>query len=339
MTIATDPKSDSLEVEQDEFAQHFEEFASGKKPDPETEKAPEPDPSEGNGPKEEAPAPEAPEGEAATEEQKPSEQATSDEPKPEGAEPAPEGEPAPDPWANAPAELIAERDRLQQERDKALHQAKSDATRVAALSRKLTQLSATQPSSAPAPEAQPTEAQKALDEKIRKLREDYGDIADPLIELIETQRQELNHVRTSLAGMTEAQQAQTIAAETAALETRHPDWRNIAQSPEFAGWLEIQPENIQRLASSWDARETSVVLTLFKTEVGGGQGQTEPAPQAQAPKPDAATDTRRSQQLDGGRDVRSRPAPAASGPPDDFEAAFKFFEEKRREKALANQRR
>jgi hypothetical protein len=333
MTIATDPSSVSLDDEQD-FEKHFEEFASGKKTDPETEEGKEPVQSEGNGPEEPAPAPEPP----ATGEPEPPEQATSDEPKPEGAEPAPEGEPAPDPWASAPAELVAERDRLQKERDEALHRASSDANRVAALSRKLQQLSVPQPTSAPAPVAQPTEGQKALDAKIKQLREDYGEIADPLIEMIEVQRQELNHVRTSLAGMTEQQQAQTIAAETAALETRHPDWRNIAQSPEFAGWLAIQPDNIQRLASSWDARETSVVLSLFKVESAESQGQTAPA-SAPAPAPSAATDARREQQLDGGRDVRSRPAPAASGPPDDFDAAFKFFEEKRRQKMLANQRR
>ena len=118
-------------------------------------------------------------------------------------------------------------------------------------------------------------------------------------------------------------------------EQLHPDWRTVAQSPDFAGWLQIQPDNIQRLASSWDARETSVVLTLFKAERAEATGQ---KPQQEAPakeeqqqaKPDAATGVKRSQQLDGGRDVRSRPAPAASGPPEDFDAAFKYFTEKRR---------
>lgn len=344
MTIATDPQSVSLDDEQDEFEKHFEEYATGKKPAPEPEEAEEPARSEGNGPEEEAPAAPAEEEkpQAATEGEEPSEQATSDEPKPEGAEPAPEGEPAPDPWENAPAELIAARDQLLKERDEARHKAQSDASRVAALSRKLQQLSVQQPSSAPAPEAQPTEAQKALDAKIKQLREDYGEIADPLIELIETQRQELSQVRTTLHGLNETQMAQTIAQETAALEARHPDWRTIAQSPEFAGWLEIQPENIQRLAQSWDARETSVALTLFKaerSEAAGTEAPAKAAPQPKPePKPDAATGARRSQQLDGGRDVRSRPAPAASGPPDDFEAAFNYFEEKRRLKAQANRR-
>lgn len=352
MTIATDPKDVSLSDEQDEFAKHFEEFASGKAPDPQTEKEPEPAPSEGNGAEEEPPAPakepeppkekeeEAPE--AATEAGEATEPATSEDAPAEGGSQPPEGQTAPDPWANVPPELKAQYEQVQKERDEARHKAQSDASRVAALSRKLQQLSTARPSSAPAPDAQPTEAQKALDEKISQLRKDYGEIADPLIELIEAQRQELTAVKTNLAGLSETQQAQVVAQETAALEARHPDWRNIAQSPDFAGWIEIQPENIQRLAQSWDARETSVVLTLFKAERMEATGQTdksqqEPtkAPPAQAPKADAATDARRSQQLDGGRDVRSKPAPAASGPPDDFEAAFKYFEEKRRLRAKA----
>jgi hypothetical protein len=344
MTIATDPKSDSLSEEQDEFEKHFEEFASGKTPDPQPEEEPEPAPSEGNGPEEDAPAPEA-EGEEpetpATEEQKPTEQATSDDAKPEGAEPAPKGEEAPDPWANASPELKALYEQVQKERDEARHKAQSDANRVAALSRKLREFSVPSSSSAPAPEEQPTEAQKALDAKIKQLREDYGEIAEPLIEMIEVQRKELAHVKANLTGLTEHQQAQVVAAETAALEERHPDWRDIAQSPDFEGWLTVQPENIQRLAASWDARETSVVLTLFKAERGGTEGPKEEAPAqaAPTPKPDAATGARRSQQLDGGRDVRSRPAPVASGPPEDFEAAFKYFEEQRRLKAQAGQRR
>lgn len=341
MSIATDPNSVSLDEEQDDFEKHFEEFASGKKPDPETEESPEAAPSEGNDPEDEPAAPaEGEEPEAATEKDEPSETVTSDDATTEGGSQPPEAEPAPDPWANAPAELIAERDRLLKERDEARHKAQSDANRVAALSRKLHSYSVGQPASArTAPASEPTEAQKALDGKIKQLREDYGEIADPLIELIEAQRQELTHVRTTLEGLNEQQQAQAIAAERAALEARHPDWQAIAQSPEFAGWLEVQPENIQRLAASWDARETSVALTLFKAESVEAAGQTtEATPVATSPKPDAATDARRKQQLDGGRAVRSQPAPAASGPPDDFDAAFKYFEEKRRQKAVGLRR-
>lgn len=330
MTIATDPNSVTLEDEQDGFDKAFDEFAAGKAaPDPENKG--EADQPDGNGPEDDT----APDQDVAADDQT-SETATSGEAPSEGGDQPPEEQQAPDIWANAPDELRAEFQRLEKEKAAALHKAASDANRVAALSRKLQNITNAQTSSATAPD-KATEAKEALDDKIKQLREDYGEIADPLIELIESQKTELNQVRTALSGMGEAQQAQMVAHEEAALEGAHPDWRQIAQSPDFAGWLSVQPDNIQRLASSWDARETSVALTLFKTDriaATGGMEQSRQAPHSA----DAATGARRSQQLEGGRDVRSRPASATSEPPDDFDAAFKYFEEKRRRKAQANSR-
>lgn len=327
MAIDPDPKPANIPDSDDGFAEAFNEFAAGKTPAPHPDDENEPEAPGGNGPEEEAEVPE--EEEAPSEpaaEAEPAETATPGEAETEGASQPPSEEPAPDPWANLSDEQKALLAELTRERDEAIHRASSDANRVAALTRKLQTLSVAgaPPQEAPAP----TEAQKALDGKIKQLREDYGEIAEPLIELIEVQKKELDTVRTTLAGLNEAQQAQVIAHETVALEQRHPDWRNIAQSGDFAGWLEVQPPNIQRLAQSWDARETSVVLTLFKAEraEATGQTQTETPP---APKPDAATGARREQQLEGSKTVRSRPAPAASGPPEDFDAAFKYFEEKR----------
>lgn len=338
MTIATDPNSDSLDNSDDGFSKHFEEFASGHKSDPDPEEQKEDGEPEGNGPEFGHPAPAQEETPAATEERQAHETATSGNAEPDGGTPPPSGEQAPDPWADLPDDVRERILQVERERDEARHRASSDANRVAALSRKLQQLQ-TAPTAAAteAPAEELTEAQKALDGKIEQLRKDYGEIADPLIELIESQKKELHTVRTVLTGMTEQQQAQAIEAETQALETRHGDWREIARSPDFAGWLEVQPDNIQRLAASWDARETSVVLTLFKAERAEASGQGQQASPTQASVAEAAaTGARRSQQLEGGRDVRSRPAPAASGPPEDFDTAFNYYAEKKR---LASLRR
>lgn len=350
MTIEPDPKPDSIDDSDEGFAKHFNEFASGDtKPDPDSEKGKNEAKPDGNGPAEDEPSAPEKEGEAeeksegepdkeAADGEEEAEEATSGEgaEKPDGSQPSEEQAPD-DEWASLPDELKAKVEQLRKEKDEAVHRASSDANRVAALSRKLHQLQiAGQPSGEPRSEQQ-TEAQKALDGKIKQLKEDYPEVAEPLIELLEAQKKELTTVRTQLEGLSEVQQAQVIATETQALDAKHPDWRQVAQSTDFAGWLGVQPENIQRLANSWDARETSVVLTLFKAERMETTGQTqtgkppEKKPEAeQKPKPDAATGERRSQQLDGGRDVRSKPAPAASGPPEDFESAFQYFTEKRR---------
>jgi hypothetical protein len=316
MQVAPDPKDGSLDDSDDGFDKAFDQFAAGKTPP-----VPDPEPTGGDDePGDDGPELGSPVPAGAAADDEPPETAPPGDAEPDGGSQPPEGEEAPDLWANAPPELIAERDRIQKERDDALHRASSDANRVAALSRKLQGLQS--PASAPAPAA-PTEAQKALDGKIAQLREDYGDIADPLIELIEAQKQELTNVRTVLTGLNEERQAQVIAEEQQALEARHPDWREVAQNPAFASWLEIQPANIQALAASWDARETSVALTLFKAESVEANGHKAPKPKA------SAATARRSQQLDGGRDVGSRPAPAASDAPEDFDAAFDFYTQKR----------
>jgi hypothetical protein len=341
MSIATDPNLVDNDEQQDEFEAEFARLAEGKEPTPSPDKEPEPAPSEGNDPEDADPAP----AEAATTEGDPAETVTSDDATDTEGGGQPPKDTAPDPWADAPPELKALFEQTQKERDEAKHRAASDANRVAALSRKLQRLTEASVSAVTTPDPKAEEAKKALDQKVKQLREDYGDIAEPLIELIEAQGRELGAVKANLTGLSEQQQAQHIAAEQAALEQAHPDWRVVAQSPNFRGWLEVQPENIQRLAASWDARETSVALTLFKAEqieaTGGMSEGPKPTP-AEATRTQeaaAATGERRSQQLDGGKVVRSRPQPAASGPPEDFEAAFKYYEEQRARKALANSRR
>lgn len=332
--VLDDPQAAVVNNEEDDFAKHFEEFASGSKvPDPAPEAPPSEEPSsEGNDPEEpkvggdEPPADEPPAG------------VTSD---PPAGDPKPPAEPAPDPWANVPPELKAQFDQLQRERDEARHKASSDAKRVSALSRKLNELERSATPAPPPQQEQRSEGQKALDEKISKLREEYPDVAGPLIEALQAQRDELTEVRSRMESVTQDRQAAYIEQEQAALDARHPDWRDIAADPSFAEWIESQPEGIQRLATSWDAQETSVALTLYKAErmAPTSQGTAAPPAPPAAPAPEAAaTDARRSQQLEGGRDVRSRPAPASSGPPEDFEAAFAYFAERAENKKRASAR-
>lgn len=310
--------------EDEGFSSAFDEFAAARSGAPETveqEDEPSPEP-EGNDPEEhksEAPA------EAAADADAPPASVTSGDQATGAAAP----EAAPDPWAQAPAELRELYERERKAREQAEHRARSDAARVAALSRKL---ATTANGSASAPPAangggEPTEAQKALDAKIAQLKEDFPAVADPLIELIQAQRDELSSVKAVLNDVSEERQAAVVAAELSALEERHPDWREVASAPEFGEWLVNQPPTVQALSNSWDAKETGAVLTLFKLERGmtasqGGAPGGEPAAAT-------ATDAKRARQLEGGADVRSKPAPATSGAPNDFEAAFAHFSAKK----------
>jgi hypothetical protein len=314
---------------EDEFDKHFAEFAAGKGKPPTTEAAPDTaTQSEGNDP-----------GTEDGGEQKPPETApesvTSDA-QPDGGEQKPPAEQqAPDPWASAPDELKALYEAQRQRAEQAEHRARSDAARVSALTRKLITVSG----GAPAPQetgAEPTDAQKALDEKVKQLREEFPDYAGPLVDLIEAQRSELSSVRQQIRAVSAEQQAASVATEMQALEVRHPDWREVAARPEFGHWLQEQPASVQNLAASWDAKETGVVLTLFKLEAGltteGQRQEPKPAPAAEVKPEAAAADATRSRQLEGGADVRSKPNNVASGAPDDFDAAFAHFAAKQDEK-------
>ena len=108
-----------------------------------------------------------------------------------------------------------------------------------------------------------------------------------------------------------------IANAYADLEAKHPDYAAIGADPAFIAWGEAQPPKVQELLTSFDADEVSLGLALYKAERGltrptGQQGNT-----------GTATDDRRARQLEGSRSVTSRGAPAATGVPDDFAAAYK----------------
>jgi hypothetical protein len=252
-----------------------------------------------------------------------------------GAEEAPaEKQPANDPWASAPPEVIAERDRLMEELNRTRHQARSDANRVAALSRKLDTLSRVPEK----PEA--TEAQKALDDKLDQLEQEFPTVGGPIKEAFQAQRDKLGELERAVTAQTVDQVVQAQQREAEALSSAHPDWTLIAADQSWKDWVAHQAPGIQAIANSSYAAEVSVALNLFKMERVAQTGQTPAAiqPKEQAPAP--KTDERRSRQLEGGADVRSKtPAPASGGAPDEFDAAFEHFSKLREQKRLAGSAR
>jgi hypothetical protein len=49
------------------------------------------------------------------------------------------------------------------------------------------------------------------------------------------------------------------------IEARHPGWRNDVQRPEFVGWMQQQPGEIQALGSSEKAADAIRLLDLYRT--------------------------------------------------------------------------
>lgn len=316
--MATNPQENGVTNDDTDFDAEFQRLADAR--DGVTPRQDDPaavtDPPEGNAPVDEPAPTEAP---AASDEDGTSGTST------EGGDPPPEAVASDDPWKDVPADLRERIAAIEKERDEARHRAQSDANRVAALSRKIQSLTTSAPAAPAKKDEEPSDAQKALDAKVKQLREDYPEVAEPMLELLAAERDKLNAVTQKLETVEGDRQQAFIQQQEALLTEAHPDWRQTVATPDFQSWMEAQPPGIQKLAESYDARETSTVITLFKTE--SGVAAKAPAPVA-TPEQNA-TEARRREQLSGGVAIKTRPAPVTSGPPDDFEGAAAYYQAKK----------
>lgn len=253
------------------------------------------------------------------------EAAASDAPADAAAEPNTSG-PKPqgfDPWAGMTPEQKAHFEKLQASE-------RSNRGRVGALTKKLN--ATTSPTRAAAPadrgEEQPTERKPeeseaaALDERLKRAREEYGDVIGPVADVIDELRAEISTLKASATRHQVEEDAEAITAQLAELESKHKDYREYnGENPDYVEWFSQQPANIQSLANSFDAREVSLALTLFKAERGISSDAGAEPTKGEDDAGTAQGDKRR-RQLEGSRQVSTRGVPAAGGVPNDFKSAF-----------------
>lgn len=182
----------------------------------------------------------------------------------------------------------------------------------------------------------------ASDADIRRLQEEYPEVARPVLQQISSLQKQLNETQRRLdqreTTETQREREQALDREEQALAQKHPDWDKVTARPEFTAWLATQPryvvEAIQRNGEAIvDAEEAADVIGRFKQATGIAHA---PAAAA-ASAPAAATATgasanlaaRRQRQLESGAAVTSRGAGPAGGPPDDFDAAFAYYASKK----------
>lgn len=221
-----------------------------------------------------------------------------------------------DPFAGMSPEQKAHWQRLQ-------HSEQSQRGRVAALTKKMQSQPAQHAPAASAADGDDDKGKDAnaadLEAKLKAAADEYPDAVGPLVEVIADIRKQIEGISSTVAPISEAQDEAAMTEAFKQLEKAHPDYREIANDPNWEAWVADQPANIQALAESFDPREVSLTITLFKTErqaeVSPGNGQNDPTPNA--------TEEKRKRQLDGGKDVPSKGIPAAGGVPNDFGAAFK----------------
>ena len=117
-----------------------------------------------------------------------------------------------------------------------------------------------------APTAGEIRAAQASPEKMEALKRDYPEFADAMESAL---NERLSALEQRLATQQQpAQQAGVSRDEIAllradmAVEIRHPGWKDRVQTPEFVGWLQRQPREVQLLAASDSPQDAVRLLDL-----------------------------------------------------------------------------
>ena len=237
------------------------------------------------------------------------------------AHPAPAPTQSDDIWKDAPAHL---REAYEQSKRDAEYRLNSANGRVSGQDRRITELTRELDRLKQGGQAQPQgqqEEQTASDanDQVKQLREDYPEIANPLLNRIEQLDGIVQQLREPVNNIADERAQAVRLQQYSILQQQHPDWEQYANDDRFAGWLETQPRAVQEAAARntdvTDGNEAAWVLGLFKSAINAPSTVETPAPQS-------GGDPRRQRQLQAGRDGGSgNSAPTQSGIPDDFDAA------------------
>ena len=153
--------------------------------------------------------------------------------------------------------------------------------------------------------------------EFKEFAENYPDEAAQMKRLWAAQQTNTQRLETRLEslaqGLNQVQSfstTQQMASELTALETRHPDWMLVRNSPEFDSWLTTQPPAVRPMVNSKKAEECIYVLDRYKQDVYLYQLQ-QGQPQGQAP---ASPDQARATQTAAHREtLRNVPTPNPQG--------------------------
>ena len=281
-------------------------------------------------------------------------------------------------WKDAPEPLRQYRDKTEAELKDLRHFRSSQVGRTASFQRRIGALeqenarlkasgaaggNAKETGRDEAGEKEPTKGTKgadgkpARDPKLQRIADEYPEIATPMLELIEDQRDTIKGLNDKVAALTgrasEDVKSKHIEAQTTALTDVHPDWLDITGAPggnhadetarataanQFTAWLEKQPGYVQEAARQngeyvVDAAAAIDLIDRFKAHQRGANQPT-PSPNPGDPKPSGATpkpgpSPKRQHQLDSAAaPVTPAPGIARDGIPDEPEAAWNYFERK-----------
>lgn len=117
-----------------------------------------------------------------------------------------------------------------------------------------------------APTAGEIRAAQQNPEAMTNLKRDYPEFADAMESAL---NERLSVLEQRLAAQPQQAQQPTVSADEisrlrseVAVEIRHPGWQDRVQTPEFVGWLQRQPREVQLLAASESPQDAVRLLDL-----------------------------------------------------------------------------
>lgn len=117
------------------------------------------------------------------------------------------------------------------------------------------------------------------DDRLDEVRENYPDIAGPLLDALEKQKTEVRQTREALAKQQRAEfereQDVEIEEHWSRIRSSHPDVDDLIVTNEWNDWLSDQTQTVQRWVNEGSSNDAVSVLEKFKSDMGIG----DPTPQ------------------------------------------------------------
>lgn len=221
--------------------------------------------------------------------------------------------PAPAIAEELPAAALARIAEAERRAAEAEHRAQSDAGRQAALQRRVAELTQ-QLDSRPASQAS---------DDLAPLKESYPEVAETVQSALRNVEQRVDAavntrmqaLDAELAPIRQNEYRRAAAEQMSAVDREIPGWRDTVRTDNFKQWLGGQHPAVQALAGSATANDAITALRLYQSA----------APSAA----DINTQRRNAVQQAAVIPASNRAAPSRPQAPDDFDAAWDFYDRKK----------
>ena len=212
------------------------------------------------------------------------------------------------------------------------HQFKSNAGRINAYQRQITELQNEVRASRDRPAA-PTQEQisagMATTESWEEFKKEYPDVSAAIEAQLDVRdsalKTEMQAATAPVQALTERQAQDDLNRAWGDFESKHTNWQDLINTNEFGEWLDKQPPEVAAWADSDDPTQASSLLDYF-VDHQAATGQRDPNPEPNKDPPAQVLSEKRRKQLEAGAAVPNSAAGIQPGKPaDDFSSAFQAF--------------